>query len=61
MHISSILRAGTLVLALVAATTAVGSAFAAPANDVTQSQQNLVTGAGPYDGADFQAAKRAYN
>jgi hypothetical protein len=60
MRISSILRAGTLALALTAAATSVVPAFAAPANNAVQSQgQNANTG--PYDGADFQAAKHAFN
>lgn len=60
MRISSILRAGTLALALTGAITAVGPAFAAPAGDV-QSQRSQVSHTSPYDGADFQAAKRAFN
>jgi len=60
MRISSILRAGTLAFALTAAVTAVSPAFAASANNAAQSQsQNANTG--PYDGADFQAAKNAFN
>jgi len=57
MRLTSILRAGLLGLALIATQT-VGIAFAASDNS-TVAQSNA--SAGVYDGADFQAAKRAFN
>ncbi len=60
MRITSILRAGTLALALTAAGTSIGTAFAndnLAAMPPSQSQQSGNTGA--YDGSDFQAAKNA--
>lgn len=58
MRITSILRAGTLVLTLTAALFAVGPVYAAPASDA-QSQLHQSGDTGPYDGADFQAADRS--
>jgi hypothetical protein len=55
MRITSILRVATLALALTAAGTSIGTAFAATAP--AQSQQNGSTGI--YDGSDFQAARHA--
>jgi hypothetical protein len=59
MRITSILRIGTLALALTAAGSAVGPAFAAPAGDAS-SQQSQLSNSGPYDGAADEAAKRSY-
>jgi hypothetical protein len=60
MRMISILRAGSLALVLAAAISSSGVAFADSENlafQAPQSQQNANTG--PYDGADFQAAKNA--
>jgi hypothetical protein len=59
MRITSILRAGTLALALTAAITSVGAAFASE-NLASQSQAQQGN-TGIYDGADYQAAKNAFN
>ena len=61
MRITSILRASTLALALVAAITSVGTAFAASENVAAQPQSQTSGNSGVYDGADFQAAKNAFN
>ena len=61
MRIASILRAGTLALALAASVTSVGTAFAASESVASQPQTQTSGNTGIYDGADFQAAKRAYN
>ena len=59
MRISSILRASTLALALTAATVSIGSAFA---NEAVAAQPQSQQGStGPYDGADYQAARNAFN
>jgi hypothetical protein len=61
MNITSILRAGSLALVLAAAIGSSGVAFADSENlaaQPPQSQQNASTG--PYDGADYQAAKNAW-
>ena len=58
MRIVSLLRAGTLALALSAAVTATVPAFAA-GNDAQSQAQN--SNSSPYDGAAFEAAKHAYN
>lgn len=59
MRITSILRAGTLALALTASLASIGTAFADNESvaAMPQSQQNGSTG--PYDGAASQAAKNA--
>lgn len=57
MRITSILRASTLALLLaVAAVGSVGTAFADQVASQSQAQQTT----GPYDGADYQAAKNAF-
>lgn len=61
MRITSILRAGTLALGLTAAITSVGTAFAANENLAAQPQTQQSGNSGVYDGADFQAAKHAFN
>jgi len=61
MRIASILRAGTLALALAASIASVGTAFAASENVAAQPQTQTSGNSGVYDGADFQAAKRAFN
>ena len=61
MRIASILRAGTLALALTASLVSVGTAFAASENVAAQPQSQQAGNTGVYDGADFQAAKHAYN
>ena len=59
MRITSILRASTLALLLaVAAVGSVGTAFADQVASQSQSQAQQTTG--PYDGADYQAAKNAF-
>lgn len=58
MHITSILRSGAVALTLIAAVTAIGPAFAAPADKVAQSQQNQNSNTGPYDGPAWEAAKQ---
>lgn len=59
MRITSILRVGTLALALTAAVTSFGTAFA---SESLASQSQVQQGnTGIYDGADDQAAKRAFN
>jgi hypothetical protein len=61
MNITSILRAGSLALVLAAAIGSSGAAFADSENlavQPPQAQQNANTG--PYDGADYQAAKNAW-
>ena len=60
MRITSLLRAATLVLALTAAGTSFGTAFAANENVAAQPQSQQGS-TGPYDGADYQAAKNAFN
>lgn len=50
MRISSLLRTATLALSLTAAMGALGAAFAGNAN---AAQQQQVSSASPYDGADF--------
>ena len=60
MRIVSLLRVGTLALALSAAVTATVPAFAASVNDSTQAQAQGSNYA-PYDGAAFEAAKNAFN
>ena len=58
MRINSLAQAGLVALALTAGLTAVAPAFAAPANQAqTQAQQASKTG--PYDGAWFEASKKA--
>ena len=59
MRITSILRAGTLALALTAAVTSVGAAFAAESVAAQPASQAQQGNTGVYDGADFQAAKNA--
>lgn len=62
MRITSILRAGTLAFALTAALTSVAPAFAGRVdNDAASSQQAQNSNTGTYDGADFEAAKHAFN
>jgi hypothetical protein len=61
MRITSILRASTLALALTAATVSIGSAFAANEALAAQTQSQQAGTTGPYDGADYQAAKNAFN
>lgn len=63
MRITSTLRAGTLALALLATGTSLGTAFAADENLAArpQSSQSQTSNTGPYDGADFEAAKHAFN
>ena len=60
---SSFLRAGTLALALLATGTSLSTAVAADENLAAQPQSSQAQGsnAGPYDGAEFEAAKHAYN
>ena len=60
MRITSILRAGTLALALTAATVSIGSAFAANEAIAAQPQSDQAS-TGPYDGADYQAARHSFN
>ncbi len=59
MRIVSIFRVATLALGLTATAVSIGSAFAASeaVAAVPQAQQGGSTG--PYDGADFEAAKHA--
>jgi hypothetical protein len=59
MRIVSLLRVGTLALALSAAVTATAPAFAAAVNDSTQAQAQDSNYA-PYDGAASEAAKHAF-
>jgi|HubBroStandDraft_6_1064221.scaffolds.fasta_scaffold778501_3 hypothetical protein len=59
MRTISILRSGMLALAFAAAVTTIGPAFAAPDQEAMQSQQAQSSSTGPYDGADFEAAKHA--
>jgi hypothetical protein len=61
MRITSILRVSTLALALTAATVSIGSAFAANEAVAAQPQSQQVGNTGPYDGADYQAARNAFN
>jgi len=62
MRIASFLRAGTLALALLATGTSLSTAFAADENLAARpSSQAQTSNTGPYDGADFEAAKHAYN
>ena len=57
MRITSLLRAGTLALALSTVVIATAPAFAANAvNDQTQAQNSSA----PYDGAASEAAKNAF-
>lgn len=58
MRITSILRAGTLALALAASVTSIGTAFAAN-ESVAALPQSQSGNTGPYDGGDFQAATHA--
>jgi len=58
MRSISILRASTLALLLaVAAAGSIGTAFADQVASQSQSSQQTT---GPYDGADYQAAKHAF-
>ena len=59
MRTLSVLRAGSLALALTLALGASHAAFAAPARDASQ-QQAQQGSTGVYDGADFQAAKSSF-
>jgi hypothetical protein len=61
MSITSILRVATLSVSLIAATSTIGTAFASSENLAAQPQSNQTVSSGVYDGADFQAAKRAHN
>ena len=60
MRIISILRAGTLALLLTAAVGSIGTAYADNENLAAQSQSQQAGSTGPYDGADYQAAKHAF-
>jgi hypothetical protein len=61
MRSSSILHIGTLVLVLTVATASIAPAFAASVSDARdQSTQFQTSTTGPYDGSDFEAAKRAF-
>jgi hypothetical protein len=60
MRVISILRAGTLALALGAAVTSVAPAFAGSVGQSSQSQIHQNSNTGPYDGPAWQAAKNAW-
>ena len=60
MRIVSILRVATLALGMTAAAGSIGSAFAANEN-VAAMPQSQSGNTGPYDGADYQAAKNLQN
>jgi hypothetical protein len=61
MRSSSILHIGTLALVLTIVTASIAPAFAASTSDASdQSTQFQTSRTGPYDGADFEAAKRAF-
>jgi hypothetical protein len=62
MRIPSFLRATTLALALLVTGVSLGIAFASDENLAAQSQsgQPQTSNTGPYDGADSEAAKRAF-
>ena len=59
MRFTSILRAGALALAVMAAGTSLAPAFADESVAAQTQAQNGSTG--PYDGADYWAARRQYN
>jgi hypothetical protein len=61
MRNSFILHIGTLALVLTVVTASIVPAFAASASDARdQSNQFQTSQTGPYDGADFDAATRAF-
>ena len=60
MRTISTLRSSMLALAFAATVTTIGPAVAASDQEAMQSQQAPNSSTGPYDGADFEAAKHAF-
>jgi hypothetical protein len=60
MRSTSLLRGGTLALVFAALIGGAGPAFAAPDQSASQFQEATNSSTGPYDGADYEAAKHAF-
>jgi hypothetical protein len=60
MRVSSLFRAGLLAVALLAPASVAVPVLAQAADQSSELQNQQNSNTGPYDGADFEAAKRAF-